>query len=487
VLFSSPVFLFLFLPLVLAGYFLVPRKLRNTWLFLASLLFYAWGEPVFVLVMLASIAANWSFGLAVARAERGRRAKAVIALAIVFDIGLLAFFKYAHFLWDNLGAFAGYAGLSGEWPEIGPVRLPIGISFFTFQALSYVIDVYRREGPAQRNPVNFGLYIALFPQLIAGPIVRYRDVAAQILGRAVTRPGFAQGVRRFVIGLGKKMLIANVMAEVADPIFALDPAKLTAPVAWLGTLAYTLQIYFDFSGYSDMAIGLGLMFGFRFLENFDYPYVATTVTEFWRRWHISLSTWFRDYLYIPMGGNRRGRGRTYLNLLVVFFLCGLWHGAAWNFVVWGLFHGTFLVLERIFLRARETPRRDLVGHAYTLLVAMVGWVFFRAETLPRAMQHLGAMFGLGLGDGVEVRPALYLNSLVWLVLAAGAIGSVPWLPALSSWRERLVARRLARGQGAGLFDLGLELSSIAGLVAVFVASAMMLSAGTYNPFIYFRF
>jgi len=365
--------------------------------------------------------------------------------------------------------------------DAGGIRLPIGISFFTFQALSYVIDVYRREGAAQRNPLNFGLYIALFPQLIAGPIVRYRDIAIELAERTVNVDGFARGVRRFVIGLGKKMLIANVLAAVADKIFALDPHSLDAGTAWLGTLCYTAQIYFDFSGYSDMAIGLGLMFGFHFLENFDYPYVARSITEFWRRWHISLSTWFRDYLYKPLGGNRSGRGRTYVNLLVVFFLCGLWHGAAWNFVVWGLFHGTFLVLERV-VRGERRAGGSWIGLPYTLLVAMVGWVFFRAPSLAHALEHLRAMFGFGHGDGRAVHAGLYLDRLVWTVLIAALVGSTPCVRALGRWRERRLA-----GRSADALDLALEGASVVCVFAVLVLASMRLSAGTYNPFIYFRF
>jgi len=484
-LFSSPVFLFLFLPAVLALYALCPRGLKNPVLLGASLVFYAWGEPWVVLVLLGSTVVNYALAAAIPRFG-ARGAHGLIAAAVAFDVGLLVFFKYANFLWENLGELAGALGLAARLPELDPIRLPIGVSFFTFQAMSSVIDVYRREGPPPTSFVDYALYKALFPQLIAGPIVRYRDVALQIVQRTVTRPGFARGVRRFVLGLGKKMLIANVVAQAADSIFALDPATLTAPVAWLGTLCYTLQIYFDFSGYSDMAIGLGLMFGFRFLENFDFPYVSRSITEFWRRWHISLSSWFRDYLYIPLGGSRRGRARTFFNLLVVFFLCGLWHGAAWTFVVWGLYHGAFLVLERALGRTGER-RGGFLAHAYVLLVVMVGWVFFRAETLSRAFQHLGAMFGAARGDGLAVHLGLYLDPLLATALLAGAIGSVPWLRSLGRWREAALARRLASGARPPAWDAGLEIAGAALVLLVLVASAMFLSADTYNPFIYFQF
>ena len=477
-LFSSPVFLFLFLPLVLALYALTPRALRNALLFVASIVFYAWDDPRIAFVMLASIVANWAFGLAIERARDDGHRKLAAGAAVAANLALLGFFKYWNFLWDNLIAL----GLASErWPE-SRIALPIGISFFTFQAMSYVIDVYRRDVRPTRNIVDFGMYKTLFPQLIAGPIVRYRDVAEQIVERRMSRPAFARGVRRFVLGLGKKMLIANVVAEVADKIYALDPAQLDAGTAWLGAIAYTLQIYFDFSGYSDMAIGLGLMLGFEFLENFNYPYIARSVTDFWRRWHISLSTWFRDYLYIPLGGNRRGPARTYFNLLIVFFLCGLWHGAAWNFVVWGLFHGVFLVLERVVRADRSRERGRLIAHAYTLLVVVVGWVFFRATSLEQALAVLRAMSGFGTGDGRAVHAALYLDALVVTVIACGVLGSTPWLRRLAEWRERQLVQR-----GENSMERGLELASVPLLLVVFLASASMLAAGTYNPFIYFRF
>ncbi len=495
--FDRPVFLFYFLPVVLGLYFGLaavdaalaragvrgfPRRfLQNLVLLLASLLFYAWGEKEIVLVMLASIAANFAFGLMVERRRGSGGARVAVGLAVVFNLGLLVWWKYANFLWDSLRSLLGSAGVpAAQLPELDPIHLPIGISFFTFQAMSYVVDVHRREGPVQRNPVHFALYISLFPQLIAGPIVRYRDVAAQLVERAATRAGFAHGIRRFVVGLGKKLLVADTVGRVADEIFALSTGDLTAPVAWLGIACYTLQIYFDFSGYSDMAIGLGRMFGLRFLENFDYPYVARSVTEFWRRWHISLSSWFRDYLYIPLGGNRRGAGRTYFNLVTVFFLCGLWHGASWSFVVWGLYHGAFLVVERVGL-GRVVERLGPFRHAYALVVAMVGWVFFRAPTLGHATDYVQALFGAGAGDGLRYHPGLWLNAEVWLALLVGAVGSTPVLPALGRWRERLVE------EGRTELDLVLEVGSVVGVLLLFVASTMQMAAGTYSPFIYFRF
>ncbi|HEY4908542.1 MAG TPA: MBOAT family O-acyltransferase, partial [Methylomirabilota bacterium] len=338
--------------------------------------------------------------------------------------------------------------------------------------------VSRRAADGQRDPAAMGLYIVFFPQLIAGPIIRYRDIADQLVHRVVTREAFARGVQRFVIGLGKKMLIANTVAVPADAIFALPPSELTWGLAWLGIACYTLQIYFDFSGYSDMAIGLALLFGFRFPENFNYPYIARSMTDFWRRWHISLSTWFRDYVYVPLGGNRRGPARTFLNLWLVFFLCGLWHGAAWTFVVWGLYHGSFLVLERLglgrWLEGLWTPAR----HAYTMLAVMVGWVFFRAESLHQAGGYLAAMAGFATGSGLEQHVGLQLNAIVALALAAGVLGSAPLLPRLARWRRDIATMEVR---------VLVEAGRLAGLAVLFVASAMLMAAGTYNPFIYFRF
>jgi alginate O-acetyltransferase complex protein AlgI len=512
-LFSSSIFVFLFLPVVLGLYFVLPWRARNLWLLVASLFFYAWGEKLMVGLMMLSIVANWAFGLWVERAKPRGRARGVIVWATVFNLGLLIAFKYADWLWSVLSqaslaagwrtsalpALGSFLHPGSDWEVIlltpaNGIRLPIGISFFTFQAFSYVLDVYRNDADVQKSPFDFGLYVSLFPQLIAGPIVRYKDVAEQIVERSVTRAGFAYGVRRFVIGLGKKMLVANIVARAVDGwgngipgIFTIPTAELTPSVAWLGVLCYTLQIYFDFSAYSDMAIGLGHMFGFTFLENFDYPYVARSITEFWRRWHISLSTWFRDYLYVPLGGNRKGPAKTYRNLLIVFFLCGLWHGASFNFVVWGLFHGAFLVAERIGLGKALERGPAALRHAYVLLVVMVGWVFFRAPDLSYALGYLHAMFApRALLGGAVGLPAvhhvdLYLDPLLSTVLVAGVIGSVPWLPKLVRWHHEREERAPSR------VGLGLEIAALAGIALVFFASALELSAGTYNPFIYFRF
>ncbi len=481
--FSSVLFLFLFFPVVLFGYFLIRTESRNTWLLFASVVFYAWGEVFFSVVMGLSILLNYAFGLWVGACRTPRQARLVLALTVLINIGMLAWYKYANFLVANLN---GLLSLLGSAPiPWTPIHLPIGISFFTFQALSYVFDVYRGQAEVQRNPFLLALYISLFPQLIAGPIVRYADVAEQIVNRAVTLDKFAYGIQRFLIGLSKKVLIANSVAVVADEIFAIPATGLTPGLAWLGILCYTLQIYFDFSGYSDMAIGLGHMFGFRFLENFDYPYIAQSIREFWRRWHISLSTWFRDYLYIPLGGNRNTPARVYLNLLTVFFLCGLWHGASWTFVVWGLFHGTFLVIERLGFAAWLAARVAVVRHAYVLLVVMVGWVLFRADSLSYALVFLSVMAGFGQGDGVEYHVGLYFNAKVALALVAGGIGSTPVLPFMRErWEQRLAA---ISPRHALLLEGMYSCGTIVGLGLLFLGTTMALTAGSHNPFIYFRF
>lgn len=473
--FSSTVFLFIFLPAVLIGYTAAPRVLKNLLLLVASMFFYAWGEGFFVVVMVASIATNYGFGLAVDRFQSEWARKCALACAVIVNLGLLVAYKYTNFLIENLN---GVLAMFGATPlENAPVHLPIGISFFTFQAMSYVIDVYRRDAHVQRNPFNIALYISLFPQLIAGPIVRYQDVARQINERRVTIDGFSYGVQRFIIGLGKKVLIANTVAVPADAIFGLPTGELTTGLAWLGIVSYTLQIYFDFSGYSDMAIGLGHMFGFRFMENFNYPYISQSITEFWRRWHISLSTWFRDYLYIPIGGNRGGAIRTYVNLVIVFFLCGLWHGASWTFVAWGFFHGAFLVIERMGF-GRALQRVPLpVRSTYTLLVVLVGWVFFRAETFAGATAYLAAMFGFAAGDGVHENVAMHLDYLVLVAIIAGAIGSTPIWPKIGASVNSVTGPTLA----------GLSTVRVAALVSILIACVLQLGASTHNPFIYFRF
>jgi len=503
-LFTEPLFLFLFLPVLLALYFL--RREHSTyanWLLLvASVIFYVKGGGAFTWLMLASIAFNYFMAIAVDRARATGRSRQVLAAAITVNLVTLGIFKYANFFADNLNAGLGEFGVPPL--SVPHVLLPIGISFYTFHAISYVVDVYRRDASAQKSPVHAALYLLLFPQLIAGPIIRYRHIAGQLARRTVSLDDFSVGVRRFVIGLGKKVLVANTVAEVADKIFGMPHAQLTPAHAWLGVVCYTLQIYFDFSGYSDMAIGLGRMFGFHFPENFRWPYIATTVQDFWHRWHMSLSSWFRDYLYVPLGGSRVTPFRTYVNLVTVFFLCGLWHGASWNFVLWGLFHGTFLVLERLGLARLVQRTWRPLRHAYTLAVVMIGWVLFRAETLPDAVAFLAAMAGRAATAPTPFTVIWYLTPALWLTLAAGAIGSFPIGPSLTRLTERAAATfgsREADGFGATVLsapsatELGAFLqgrtafntAGVAFLGLVLIASIVQIAARTYNPFIYFRF
>ncbi len=484
-LFSSPVFLFGFLPVLLALYFLCPKPARNVLLLLASLWFYAWGEPALVVLMLISTGMNYAFGYWVGNARDQKTAKGLVAVAVALNLSFLVYFKYAGFLIESLNTLLAF--LAAPTLDRPDVTLPIGISFYTFQAMSYVIDVYRGQAEAERNPINVALYIALFPQLIAGPIVRYVDVAAQIKDRTIAADGFGYGIQRFIVGLGKKMLLANSAASVADAVFDIPDSQLSFGVAWLGILCYTIQIYFDFSGYSDMAIGLGRMFGFRFLENFNYPYIAQSVTEFWRRWHISLSSWYRDYLYIPLGGNRCSPWRASLNLMIVFVLCGLWHGASWNFAVWGIYHGAFLMLERRGVGGWIETRWRPLRHVYTLLAVMGGWVLFRTVTLSHGLAYFQALAGFGAAANAKYPIGLYLDKGLWLVLFAAAIGSTPWVPWLGERYQSLLENPGTKAvpQGAmSIFGASLRLGS---LLLLLVASAAVMSAGTHNPFIYFRF
>ncbi len=475
--FSSEVFLFAFLPAALALYFLAPGdRPRNMVLVACSLVFYAWGGAPFVLLVVGSALVNYGFGLALSRlpGDGTRERRLVLAAAVTFDLAILVWFKYAGFLADNLTFITG--GAIGRSVALSQVYLPLGISFFTFHAISYVVDVYRRTSEARKNPLEVVLYFVFFPQLIAGPIIRYKDIAAQLSHREVTLEGFAYGVRRFVVGLGKKVLVANTLGATVDHVFNTPAADVSLPLAWFALAAYTLQIYFDFSGYSDMAIGMARMFGFRFLENFDFPYVAGSIQEFWRRWHISLSRWFRDYLYVSLGGNRVSPWRVYLNLVIVFFLCGLWHGAKWTFVVWGLIHGTFLVLERVGALRRITAL-PVVRHVYVLAVVMFAWVFFRADSFGYALAYLRAL--------VQQAPSPRLGFWATVdheTLLAFAIGCVLATP--------FIARRVeaALDEGSWWHRIAVRAAALpAGLALIFVAAVTKLAAGTYNPFIYFRF
>jgi alginate O-acetyltransferase complex protein AlgI len=473
-LFSEPVFLFFFLPAVLLAYFGLGEKRRDFVLLAFSLIFYAWGEGAYVVVLGASIVLNWLCGLLAGSGGGKGRSRRAVAVAVVGNLLLLVGFKYTNFLVANLDVLLAHAHVPPL--RIGHVHLPIGISFFAFQGMSYVIDVHRGTVPPQKSLLKIAMYKSFFPQLIAGPIVRYVDVKPQIEHRTVTVDDFAQGIQRFVLGLGKKMIVANVVARPTDAIFALPFGQLNGGLAWIAVVGYALQIYFDFSGYSDMAIGLGRMFGFRFLENFNYPYVATSMTDFWRRWHISLSSWFRDYLYIPLGGSRVPVARRYLNLMIVFALCGLWHGASWTFVIWGLFHGAFLILERLFgaRRTLEVPRP--LRHAYVVAVVLVSWVFFRADTLTSALSFLRALAGAAHPTQVVPGVRAFVDGEVVVSAILGIVGSAPVLPAVTrAWEARgthVEARATVR---------------LIGLLSIFAYSVMLMAAGSYSPFIYYRF
>ena len=450
---------------------------KNLLLIVASLVFYAYGEPVYILLMLASTIVNWAFALAIGRAQtagaedgrRSRSAKLAVAAAVAVNLGLLGVFKYAAMA---VGTVDGLFGLGLQAPALA---LPLGISFYTFQALSYVIDVYRGEVPAQRNYGKVLLYIAFFPQLVAGPIVKYHDVEVQLGSRHAGLRDIAGGLRRFCLGLGKKVLIANTMAVAVDSIFGAPLESVNILVAWLGAVAYALQIYFDFSGYSDMAIGMARMFGFTYKENFKYPYQSTSIREFWRRWHISLSTWFLEYLYIPLGGNRRGRARTVANKIIVFFLCGLWHGASWTFVVWGLIQGFFLLLEE-YLPIHRLPKP--VGWVYAMLVVTVAFVLFRADTFAQGGYIIGQMFtGFHFEYGCMELALRQLTPVFLAALAAGLVAALPVKGALECRVAAAPQRTAAVAEGLSyLFAL-----------AVLALCLLGLSNGAYNPFIYFRF
>lgn len=465
--FSSLTFLCVFLPIVLLVHTAVPsRRVQNGFLVVASLLFYAYGEPVYVLLMILNTWMNYLFGRWIGSAE-GKNKRGILALAVVLNLGMLGVFKYAGFFCDSLN---GILPVQIPVPEI---RLPVGISFYTFQAMSYVIDVYRGDVRAQRNYGKILLYISFFPQLIAGPIVKYHDIAEEIDNRKVALPEMAEGTRRFLCGLGKKVLLSNTMATAADALFAVPAAQLNILGAWLGAVAYLFQIYFDFSGYSDMAIGMGKMFGFHFKENFHYPYSAVNIQDFWRRWHISLSSWFKEYLYIPLGGNRKGRLRTSVNRLIVFFCTGLWHGASWTFVFWGLYHGFFLILEG-YLPVRKMNR--VLGHVYAIVVVCVGFVIFRADSLTQGFVIVGRMFTGFSFDALSM--SVFVEQLTPLFLLTLAVSLAAALPLWEGVKKRIADPGRARVA---------EILLSAGSLMVLLLCLFSLSGGTYNPFIYFRF
>ena len=482
--FSSILFIFLFLPAVLTVFFLLPKKIRYGFLLLANLFFYAWGEGRYVLLLIFFIIANYFFGILITSNKNKKRAKTWLIISIVFNLGILIFYKYGFFLGENLKNIFSFLGLDLNI-SFTKEHLPIGVSFFTFQAISYVIDVYRNEVSATKNLFNFALYKSFFPQLIAGPIIRYKDVSSQFHSKPDAKADdFLIGVQRFIIGLGKKVLIANTVATVADQIFSLSTDQLRPETAWLGAICYTVQIYFDFSGYSDMAIGLARMFGFKFLENFNYPYIASSIQDFWRRWHISLSSWFRDYLYIPLGGNRCSLSRVYLNQMIVFILCGLWHGASWTFVIWGAWHGLFIILEKMkfgeFVKKIGKPFSNI----YTLIIVIVGWVIFRANTFAYAFEFIKTMFGFGDNSTSATSLYYFLNTEIVVILIISIFASMPIMAFFRNHfvksKERLSEYKITKWSYviAILFIF---------YTLIFFLSIASLASGTYNPFIYFRF
>ncbi|HBG06452.1 MAG: hypothetical protein A2075_00565 [Geobacteraceae bacterium GWC2_58_44] len=486
--FSSPIFLFVFLPLVLAGYWLAGNRVRHLFLLAASLFFYAWDDARSVILLLASILVNYAFTLFIDRyREQKRTAQLLLCLAIVINLAGLAWYKYAGFAADSLNLLL--AGLQLPPLQVAPHHLPLGISFFTFQAIAYLVDVHQQENLVQRNPLRFALFMSLFPKIAAGPIIRYSEVSAELAQPSLGLDSFCYGIKRFIVGLAKKVLIANTLAGTVDQIFAIPTADLPATVAWLGIICYTLQIYFDFSGYSDMAIGLGRMFGFSFQENFNYPYISRSLTEFWRRWHISLSTWLRDYLFTPLSyllmtdkvrqkmakGEYRTNYRTLVSLVVVFIICGFWHGAGGTFMVWGLFHGSLLTLESLWLGKALKRCWAPVQHGYLLFVVMLSWVLFRAPTLPQAAGYLKSMFVPAGGKELHYHVSMYLDNLVLLVIA---VALVAMLPVTGRLRELAAALKLAGSK---------EAAATAALVLLFLVSLAFLAKSTHNPFIYQQF
>ncbi len=468
-LFSSLVFIWYFLPAVALLYFLFPWKpAKNMVLLIASLFFYAWGEPRYILLMLLSISLNYIFGRILSACPEKKKKHLVLFLCLAVNLGLLGYFKYFNFA-AKLFNFL----ISRELISLREISLPIGISFYTFQALSYVIDVYRGDISVQKNPLYLALYISFFPQLIAGPIVKYHDIEAQIASRSVNLSMQAYGIKRFSYGLGKKVILANTFAQAADRILALPGENLGTAITWFAVLVYSLQIYFDFSGYSDMAIGLGKIFGFHFMENFNYPYLSSSVSEFWRRWHISLSTWFKEYLYIPLGGNRRGLKRTCINLFIVFAATGLWHGASISFVLWGIYYAVFLIAERLFLGKwlNHNPQKWL-NHLYTLLVVFFGWMLFRAEHLRFAKSWLHNMLILKKGI-YPIR--MYADGRLFFWMAVGILLCGPVQHLVPSLKKRLY-----RQEKTDAWDVVI-------MAGIIFYSTMLLVSNTYNPFIYFRF
>ena len=477
-LFSSPTFLYFFLPLALLLHWLSGKRLRNLILLTLSLIFYAWGEPKYVLILLLSILLNWGVGK-LFTADIPKKNYILIA-GCSANILLLVFFKYFGFLLGIAGlnkTIEGYLSI-----EINSIHLPIGISFFTFQAISYLIDVYKGKVLPQKSLIDFGLYLSLFPQLIAGPIVRYTDVVADIKKRIFSLSNLTDGFSRFIIGLSKKVLLANPAGELADQIFTSNYLDLSSQAAWIGVIAYTIQIFYDFSGYSDMAIGIGKMLGFKFPENFNYPYISKSIQEFWRRWHITLSTFFRDYVYIPLGGSRVSKIRIYSNILIVFLLTGLWHGASWNFIVWGVYHGFFLCLERLFLSSVLKKSIALISHIYTLLIVCIGWVIFRIEDISAMTVYLTRLLSThptGL-SAQDLAASNYAESMI-----AISLGAILSIPVIAFIKNKILSPRVGSKRLISLSrNIFLETATVSTLLLLCIVK---ISTTAYNPFIYFRF
>ncbi|MDD6290266.1 MAG: MBOAT family protein [Lachnospiraceae bacterium] len=485
--FSSFVFLLVFLPIILALYYICPGRFRNVVLLVASLIFYAWGEPVYVLIMLFSTVFDYTNGRLIEyfkKQNRPGRAKVALIVDVCGNLAILGFFKYADFVIENVNNFTG-AGIS-----LLHLALPIGISFYTFQTMSYTIDVYRGQVPAQHNILDFATYVTLFPQLIAGPIVQYKTIAEELTDRKVNLTEFSEGAFRFTVGLAKKVLLANQIGALWNNISQLE--RLSVGTAWLGAIAYSFQIYFDFSGYSDMAIGLGRMFGFHFLENFNFPYMSKTITEFWRRWHISLSSWFREYVYIPLGGNRKGMVRQLFNIMVVWMLTGLWHGANWNFVLWGVYYGVLLMIEKLFLLKWLERMPGWIGHLYSMFLVVIGWTIFAQTDMQQLGRYLKVMFGVGAPAGLDSDFFYFLscNAVLLVLLVLCSIDHRGWLRRLA-FRGKEDERREASKEES-VFEWGKDSLTWTAvkpflMVVLLVFSFAFLVGDSYNPFLYFRF
>lgn len=463
--FSSTIFIFIFLPFILLLYYIAGKKIKNYILLIASLIFYAWGGVAYLKILIASIILNYSFGILVDKySNREILKKAILTLGVILNLSILFYYKYYDFFIENANM------LFGKNLSLKHIVLPIGISFFTFQGMSYIIDIYRGDGKVNKNPFSVALYISLFPQLVAGPIIKYKTIDKEIRSRQESIEQFSYGINRFVLGLSKKVIIADILGAMADNIFSLYEKGIDTPTAWIGAICYTFQIYYDFSGYSDMAIGLGHMFGFRFMENFNYPYISKSITEFWRRWHISLSTWFKEYLYIPLGGNRKGN--VYVNLFIVFLVTGIWHGASWTFILWGIWHGIFIVFERLIKnKSWYINIPSIIKYLVTMFIVIIGWVLFRADDLSQAFGYLEVMFGVNSNANLyEFTYFINKKLVLWIVVAA--LGSLPF-----------ISNKLRKYNGNKSF----EIISTVVILILFILSIVFIINSTYSPFIYFQF